>query len=430
VVANGIRQTREVNGASGFASQNSLTQFFGLGNAMSIDSAIVTFPSGNRFVGTNLPINRPLFVEENIGAIYIPLRPNLLSPPNASTNQPEPLTLRWKSSYSAINYKLQIATDTSFISLVIDDSTLIDTMYQVSSLQNSSIYYWRVSAKNGNGSSPYSSTWNFTTPLTAPTLIFPANESIDQQRILTFSWSQSSGAKNYHLQVSDDSLFTTFIINDSSLISASRLVGPLQGLTTFYWRVKSKNSGDISPWSEIFKLTTKNISTFYIPVSKNWNLLSIPMELIESRKDSVFPKAVSSAFAFNDGSYLVVDTLKNRVGYWLKFDTTITVQNEGTPILTDTIDIKTGWNLIGTISDTVNTSSILQIPDGIISSSFYGYESGYLVATSLIPGKAYWIKANQNGKLVLTTLSVEKLSVKRNLNNNIQQDIKQRNIIN
>jgi len=303
-------------------------------------------------------------------------------------------------------------------------------LYQVSSLQNSSIYYWRVSAKNGNGSSPYSSTWNFTTPLVAPTLISPANESIDQKRILTFSWSQSSGAQNYHLQVSVDSLFTTFIINDSSLISASSQVGPLQGLTTFYWRVKSNNTGNISPWSEIFKLTTKNIFTFYIPVSKNWNLLSIPMELSESRKDSVFPTAVSSAYAFSEGNYQTIDTLKNRVGYWLKFDTTLTIQNEGSPILTDTIDIKTGWNLIGTISDTVNTSSILQIPDGIISSSFYNYESRYLVATSLIPGKAYWIKANENGKLVLTSPSVEKYSVKRGLQNNIQRDIKQRNIIN
>jgi M6 family metalloprotease-like protein len=420
VVANGIRQTREVNGASGFASQNSLTQFFGLGNASSIDSAIITFPSGNRFVGTNLPLNRPLFVEENTGAIYIPLHPNLLLPPNASTNQPEPLTLQWRSSYSAVNYKLQIAPDTAFNFLIVDDPTLIDTVYQVSSLQNSSIYYWRVSAKNGNGSSSFSSTWNFTTPLTAPALISPTNESIDQQRVLTFSWSQSSGAKNYNLQVSVDSLFTTFIINDSSLMSASRQVGPLQGLTTFYWRVKSMNSGDISPWSEIFKLTTKNISTFYIPVSKNWNLLSIPMELTESTKDSVFPKAVSSAYEFKDGSYLAVDTLKNSVGYWLKFDTTQTIQNEGSPILTDTIEIKSGWNLIGTISDTVNTSSILQIPDGIISSSFYGYESGYLVATSLIPGKAYWIKAIQNGKLVITKITIEKFSVEKSLKYNGQ----------
>jgi M6 family metalloprotease-like protein len=415
VVANGIRQTREVNGASGFGSQNSLTQFFGLANASTIDSAIVTFPSGNRYIGTNLPVNRPLVVEENIGALYIPLRPNLLLPPNTSTNQTQPSTLRWRSSFSAINYKLQIATDTAFNFLVVDDSTLIDTLYQAGSLQNSSIYYWRVRAKNSNGSSPYSSTWNFTTLLAAPILILPPNESIIQKGIITFSWSQSSGVQYYHLQVSVDSLFSTFFINDSSLTNSSKQVGPLMGLTTYYWRVKSKNSGDTSYWSEIFKLATKDIITFYIPVSKNWNLLSIPAELSESRKDSVFPNAVSSAFEYKDGGYLAIDTLKNRVGYWLKFDTTLTVQNEGTRVLSDTINIKKGWNLIGTISDSVNTSSILQIPDGIISSGFYGYESGYSVATSLIPGKAYWIKANEDGKLVLISPFLVKFSVKRNL---------------
>jgi M6 family metalloprotease-like protein len=66
VVANGIRQTREINGASGFASQNSLTQFFGLANALTIDSLVVIFPLGRIYVGNNIASNQNLLIDETM----------------------------------------------------------------------------------------------------------------------------------------------------------------------------------------------------------------------------------------------------------------------------------------------------------------------------------------------------------------------------
>jgi hypothetical protein len=69
VVANGIRQTREVNGASGFASQNSLTQFFGLANASTIDSLIVKFPSDRIYKVNNIAANQNLLIDESITSV-------------------------------------------------------------------------------------------------------------------------------------------------------------------------------------------------------------------------------------------------------------------------------------------------------------------------------------------------------------------------
>ncbi len=69
---------------------------------------------------------------------------------------------------------------------------------------------------------------------------------------------------------------------------------------------------------------------------------------------------------------------------------------------TDTIDVVQGWNMIGSISGSASVGNIVQIPGGIVASSYYGYNGAYIVATTIDPARGYWVKVNQNGKLVLT----------------------------
>jgi hypothetical protein len=61
-----------------------------------------------------------------------------------------------------------------------------------------------------------------------------------------------------------------------------------------------------------------------------------------------------------------------------------------------------GWNLIGSISQPVETSTVMQNPPGIVITDYFIYDSGYIPSNTLIPGKAYWVKVSQNGKLILT----------------------------
>lgn len=133
----------------------------------------------------------------------------------------------------------------------------------------------------------------------------------------------------------------------------------------------------------------------------SWNMLSVPVTVTDYRKTSIFPTAVSNAFAYADG-YVIEDTLKNTIGYWLKFSAAETLAIEGAERSLDSIDVATGWNMIGTISDTVATGSIIQIPPGIVTSNYFGFkETGYFITTTLVPGYSYWVKTNAPGKLVL-----------------------------
>jgi hypothetical protein len=88
----------------------------------------------------------------------------------------------------------------------------------------------------------------------------------------------------------------------------------------------------------------------------------------------------------------------------MKFNSAAIIEMAGNEIKSDTIDVVSGWNLIGTISSTYSTASILQDPSDIVASVYYEYNEGYKTATELVPLKAYWVKISQPGKLILNII--------------------------
>lgn len=112
----------------------------------------------------------------------VPASPILLAPPNGAANQPLSLTLRWRVSTGATQYRVQLSADSSFASTVLDDSTVVDTTKLVNGLSNAARYFWRVRSRNGAGSSQFSSVWNFTSVLTrvGDEQNVPSEVSLDQ----------------------------------------------------------------------------------------------------------------------------------------------------------------------------------------------------------------------------------------------------------
>ncbi len=137
-----------------------------------------------------------------------------------------------------------------------------------------------------------------------------------------------------------------------------------------------------------------------IMMAEGWNMLSIPSVLVSMEVDTLFPNASSNAFSFENG-YIEVDTLENGIGYWLKFDAEDSLIVSGMPVSDMVVNVDEGWNLIGPFHETVQVADIISDPAGIISSEFYGFESGYLPVTELAPGKGYWVKTSDQGTLTL-----------------------------
>jgi hypothetical protein len=92
--------------------------------------------------------------------------PKLISPTDSAVAVAILPTLTWNASTGARSYTIQISSDQSFDSTVVNDSAVALTTFTVSGfLANNAQYFWRVKAKNSAGASVWSAVANFTTDI-------------------------------------------------------------------------------------------------------------------------------------------------------------------------------------------------------------------------------------------------------------------------
>jgi hypothetical protein len=331
-----------------------------------------------------------------------PTQVQLVSPSDAMIDMPIPSLFMWNKIQTVTKYQIDVSTTNLFTILVSSDSTVIDTFKTVSGLILNTIYYWRVRAKNVAGWGSFSTIRSFTTwdVPSRVTLISPPDSATGLQDSVTFVWESLNIFFNYQIEVSTTSTFDSVVQFDSTLTDTTFQVANLDTVQNYFWRVRAKNNVGWGNYSVVRTFNLSHTKTLFTTIQKNWNIVSVPLITANPRKISLFPTATSSAFAF-DGGYIPKDTLMPGVGYWLKFDSSQTISLTGTAQTTDTLLVKSGWNLIGTLSNPISTDLIVSIPAGIISSNIYGYDDGYQSVTALLPFRGYWIKVNQQGKLIL-----------------------------
>jgi hypothetical protein len=226
----------------------------------------------------------------------------------------------------------------------------------------------------GGNSTPIAFTIAFAPP-PAPALLAPTNGQISLPTSFTVYWDSTGGATNYHLQVSASSLFLSTIVDDTTLTTASRRIGPLLNNTTYYWHVRARNAGGTSGWSSTWSFTPS-----YAPVlNLNWALsfpnLTKPSDYVsEDYRIVGLPGSGASlvsnflsgsqatdwqVYWDNGGSanyFVKFDgtggfTFSTGRAYWLirKGTWTVNVTVESAPLDTGgnaLIPLHTGWNLI------------------------------------------------------------------------------------
>jgi len=148
------------------------------------------------------------------------------------------------------------------------------------------------------------------------------------------------------------------------------------------------------------EFSRQTVVTRIVSVASGWNILSVPALATDMSAAGLFPGAASSAFAYNNG-YVAATTLVNGKGYWLKFNNPASFTVTGMPATNRDIAVNAGWNIIGPFESEVAVAAITSVPAGIVTSSYFGYNNGYIAATTLAVGKGYWVKASQAGTLRL-----------------------------
>ena len=185
-----------------------------------------------------------------------PVTPVLTYPANEATGVQTAPTLTWGTVANAATYRVQLSTNSTFSSTLVDDSTLMAGTKAITGLSATTVYYWRVYAKNTGGTSAWSTLFSFTTGIGAPVLTIPNNASTNVSISPTLAWSAVTGAVTYRVQLSTSSVFGTTVVDDSTLTATSKAVTSLSNSTTYYWRVNAKNAGGTGAWSTVFSFYT------------------------------------------------------------------------------------------------------------------------------------------------------------------------------
>jgi hypothetical protein len=193
------------------------------------------------------------------GLLDTPDPPTLLQPADGAKGISMSPTLSWLWCERARSYRVQVALDSLFADLVVNDSMVSSTTKTFGGLANNTSYYWRVNASNQTGTSEYSVVWTFTTKLALPlsvALISPEDKATIRKDSIRFVWRAGSpGVERYAWELAADSLFSS-PARDSLLTDTSKVVRALTGGQTYWWKVAAKNTSGWGPFSPSIRFTT------------------------------------------------------------------------------------------------------------------------------------------------------------------------------
>jgi hypothetical protein len=190
----------------------------------------------------------------------------LLSPSLGSTDVTLTPELKWAKVPGASSYRVQISTNSSFSSIVFDQSNVSSSQLITSKLLENTTYYWRVRASNISGTGSYSQIGSFKTisysVLPGPTLLTrPAHNTTVHPLSISLEWELNPLAESYILQVSTSSSFSSYVINEKNITKTSYFIENLNSNTTYYWRIRPVNRTGTGSTSTVFTLYTSQFTS-------------------------------------------------------------------------------------------------------------------------------------------------------------------------
>lgn len=211
-------------------------------------------PAGNAFTGSRT-FQTP---RQLAGA------PVLLAPADREDSVADKPLFTWKAGDACTqSYIFQLSTDSEFhagnIPLAETLNTASVQVTQAQALHRSTVYFWRVFSVNELGTGD-AATYRFTTrKLATPDTVsrtYPLNGAVKVILNPLLQWDSTESAQFYRLQVAFDTAFSVKLVDDSTITTFSRPIGPLPNNTTFYWRMNARNDIGIGKWNTTWSFTT------------------------------------------------------------------------------------------------------------------------------------------------------------------------------
>ncbi|MFH0757538.1 MAG: YCF48-related protein [Bacteroidota bacterium] len=186
------------------------------------------------------------------GAMVPSIAPDLISPVYNSECHSGNVLLIWSSVPSATGYYLQVAVDSDFNYLEMEQQDIADTLIKINTLYNYSSHYWRVAASNAFGHGKWSNSGYFSLAVDYPAVPQPGsppNGATDLPLSVVISWYSVQNAETYHLKVFPSDYPETPVFDQAEITDTSVIISGLSGNTSYSWIVCATNIAGTSEWS-------------------------------------------------------------------------------------------------------------------------------------------------------------------------------------
>lgn len=195
---------------------------------------------------------------------------NLFTPEDGATQLFPGFELTWQAAERADDYQIQISKTSDFSDLVVDRTLSATRFAATNDFEFSTTFYWRVRGINSGGTGDWSNVRSFTTIIEKPDpvsmLISPPENENQVSVTPTLSWTGSTRASEYVIQISTDETFSSeSVIEVTSSDPTLILNNPLEYATIYFWRVKATNIGGESEYNEPEQFTTVVRETAIMP---------------------------------------------------------------------------------------------------------------------------------------------------------------------
>jgi hypothetical protein len=229
-----------------------------------------------------------------------PAAPELAYPGDGATDAPTAPLFVWRVGDGATTYHVQVARDSAFTLLAVNDSLVTDTVKQAAGLLPATLHRWRVRARNVAG-------WGVFSPVR--TFVTTTQASFSAQ--LASGWN----AVALPVEVDDPRSAVVFPVSASPAFAFDpaggyREADSLIGGAGYWVKVDSAVSVDIA--GRVVEADT-------VEVSAGWNLvggISTPVDT--GAVEQVPPGIVISSWLGFSGGYAPAGSVDPGRGYWVK----------------------------------------------------------------------------------------------------------------
>jgi len=168
--------------------------------------------------------------------------------------------LRWTPAPGTVlaNVYLSTAPDLGADDLV-GPSVNMPMYYHMAGLTPGTTYYWRVDAIVPGGGLIEGDVWMFVTQALTAYYPTPADEGTSTTLTPDLTWLPGQGTVKHHVYFSDNeaAVVEGAAEADKGIVDDPNYApGPLQSVTTYYWRVDEVKAGDVEVAGELWSFTT------------------------------------------------------------------------------------------------------------------------------------------------------------------------------